>query len=87
MLNNNLLPYLDALIADGATDIIFQQDNAQPHVSKKSKRWLQQKLVEDRRILLMEWPPNSPDMNPIEHIWDHIKRELHKRYPDTNTLK
>ena len=34
----------------------------------------------------MEWPPNSPDMNP-KHIWDHVKRELHKRYPDTKHLK
>ena len=37
MLNNNLLPYLNALIVDGVTDIIFQQDNAQPHVSKKAR--------------------------------------------------
>ena len=34
----------------------------------------------------MEWPPNSPDMNPIEHIWAHVKREFHRRYP-TLSLK
>ena len=34
----------------------------------------------------MEWPPNSPDMNPIEHIWRVLKAALHKRYPDTNML-
>ncbi|KAI6149419.1 hypothetical protein BKA82DRAFT_128860, partial [Pisolithus tinctorius] len=24
------------------------------------------------------WPPQSPDMNPIEHLWNHIKQELNK---------
>ena len=36
ILQEHLLPFLDTLIADGITHIIFQQDNARPHVSKKT---------------------------------------------------
>jgi hypothetical protein len=31
----------------------------------------------------MEWPPNSPDMNPIEHMWLRLKNSLYRKYPDT----
>lgn len=34
----------------------------------------------------MDWPPQSPDLNPIEQIWDHLDRELRKR-PSTSVEK
>jgi hypothetical protein len=34
-----------------------------------------------------EWPAYSPDMNPIEGLWAHLKAELHRRYPDTKLLR
>ena len=43
--------------------------------------------MEKHEFVLIEWPPNSPDMNPIEHLWEHIKTELHRRYPDTKDLQ
>ena len=30
----------------------------------------------------MEWPPYSPDLNPIEHVWVYLKENLHKYYPE-----
>ena len=36
--------------------------------------------MEDNQITLLDWPPQSPDLNPIEHLWNYIKMELTK-YP------
>src|SRR5713226_1137107 len=56
-------------------EAIFQQDNEPKHTSKKAKKWM-----EDHNISLLDWPPQSPDLNPIECLWKHIKSELTK-YP------
>ena len=58
---------------------IFEQDNAPCHTSKLTKGWL-----DKQKILTMKWPPYSPDLNPIEHIWAWIKSCLHKKGYITN---
>jgi transposase len=37
-------------------------------------------------IHVMEWPPYSPDLNPIEHMWWALKKLVHKLYPELNNL-
>ena len=44
-------------------DFIFQQDNDPKHTSKKA-----QKLFKDNGIQLLDWPAQSPDFDPIEHL-------------------
>jgi transposase len=81
-LRENLLPFIESMPRDIKHNFIFQQDNAAIHTAKVTKAWF-----EEQAFKVMEWPPNSPDMNPIEHMWRVLKAALHKRFPDTSTLR
>jgi transposase len=74
ILEDHLLPSMEDL-AIGEEQMIFQQDNDPKHTSKKAQKWM-----EDKDITLLDWPPQSPDISPIEHLWVHLKDRLNE-YP------
>jgi hypothetical protein len=55
----------------------FMQDNAPIHKSKLVAKWFKENVVD-----VINWPPYSPDLNPIEHAWVQLKEMLHKQFPE-----
>lgn len=71
ILQDNLLASADKLrMEPGWT---FQQDNDPKHKSKLVMEWLLYRVPK-----LLDHPPQSPDVNPIEHLWDHLDNQIRK---------
>ncbi len=75
------LPSADQLFKDA--DFIFQQDLATADTAKSTKSWLN-----DHGVGVLDWPANSPDLDPIENLWGIVKRKLrNKRQKNADELK
>ncbi len=76
-----MLPSADKLYRDA--DFIFQQDLAPAHTAKGTKSWFN-----DHGVTVLDWPANSPDLNPIENLWGIVKRKMRDtRHNNADDLK
>lgn len=57
---------------------MFMQDNASIHTARKVKAWFAERGI----TYITDWPPYSPDLNPIEHIWWHLECRLCEMFPE-----
>ncbi|GFX48420.1 uncharacterized protein TNCV_4614161 [Trichonephila clavipes] len=64
ILLSHVRPFLN-----GFPGAIFQQDNARPHTARVAQDFL-------RHFQTLPRPARSPDLSPVEHVWDQLKRQM-----------
>ena len=59
---------------------VFQMDNDPKHTSKVGAKWLK-----ESKVKVLEWPSQSPNLNPLENLWVELKKRVQARRPTNLT--
>ena len=80
MIEDELIPEFNHAKSHFSGDWRLMQDNAPCHRARIVKEFLRRNEVQ-----FIDWPPYSPDLNPIENIWSWMKQKLYSEYPPASS--
>ncbi|GFY22499.1 transposable element Tcb1 transposase [Trichonephila clavipes] len=64
-----------------SAEFLFLDDNARPHCAN-----IVDECLQSEDITRMDWSAYSPDLNPIQHVWDMLGRRIAARQPTPTSL-
>ena len=80
LLENQIYP-ISFQLGDPSSEWLFMDDNAPPHRSLLVKQF-----KERSGLRSFEWPPASPDLNPIENVWSMLKKRIRRQLKPSDSL-
>uniref|UniRef100_A0A8P4K6M0 Transposable element Tc1 transposase n=1 Tax=Dicentrarchus labrax TaxID=13489 RepID=A0A8P4K6M0_DICLA len=74
--------FMETVFPDGSG--LFQQDNVPCHKAKMVQEWF---VEHNNEFKVLTWPPDSPDLNPMEHLWDVLDKQVRSMEAPPNNLQ